>query len=166
EARDGLRRHVSRGRQNARVVFADDDRVLYVFHIDVAEDQIADVVAAVAVGLDADAIVRALKMDALGDDVVRAAGDFAADGEAVAMQEGAVGDGDVAGRIIAARGVDGAGFDGDVVVAHVGVEMIDAHVGRGERIHGIGVWRAGRRQDADIAYEHIVAVVGNKLPER
>ena len=47
-------------------------------------------------------------MDALGHDVVRAAGDLAADGEAVAVLERAVGDGDVAGRVIAARGVDGA----------------------------------------------------------
>jgi len=130
EPRDGLRRNISRGRQNARVVFADHNRVLYVPHIDVPKNQIADVVAAVAVGLDADAVVRALKMDALGDDVVSAAGDLTSNRKAVAVQERAIGDGDVAGRIIAARGVDGAGLDGDIVVASIGIEMIDAHIRR------------------------------------
>ena len=97
-------------------------------------------------------------------DVVRAAGDFAADGEAVAVEEGAIGDGDVAARIVAARRVDGAGFDGDIVVADVGVEMIDADVRRREGIDGVGVRRVLRGQHADVANDDIVAVVGNELP--
>ena len=77
----------------------------------------ADVVAAVAIGLDADAVVGALEMNALGDDVLRAAGNLAADREAVAVQECAIGDRDVAAGIVRPRGVDGAGLDGDIVVA-------------------------------------------------
>ena len=43
--------------------------------------------------------------------------------------------------------------------------MIDAHIGRGERIDGVGVRRWSRRQNAHVADEHVVAVIGNELPE-
>ncbi len=133
--------HFARRRQNVRIVLADHERILHILHVDVAEDKIADVVAAIAIGFYANAVVGAVKVNALGDNVVRAAGNLAADGEAVAMQEGAIGDGDVAGWIVAAGRVDGAGLDGDVVVARVGVKMIDADIRRGEGIDGVGVGR-------------------------
>ena len=56
----------------------------------------AHIVAAIAVGLDADPVVGALKVNALGADILRAAGDLAADGEAMPMQKRAIGNGDVA----------------------------------------------------------------------
>ncbi len=164
EARDRRGRHGSFGRQNARIILADDERVLHVFHVDVAEDEIADVVAAVAIGLDANAVVGAVEVNALGEDVARAAGDLAADGEAVAVEEGAIGNGDVAAGFVAAGRVDGAGLDGDVVVADIGIEMIDANVRRGEGIDGVGVRRVLRRENADVVNDDVVRVVGNELP--
>src|SRR3984957_20341837 len=43
--------------------------------------------------------------------------------------------------------------------------MIDAHVGRGKRIDGVSVRRWIRRQNANVADEYVVAVVGNELPK-
>jgi hypothetical protein len=67
-------------------------------------------------------------VNALGNDVARATGNLAADGEAVPVQKGAVGNCNVATGIIAPRRIDGPSFDGDVVVARVGIEMVDANV--------------------------------------
>src|SRR5579863_8429379 len=95
---DGPRRIVL-VRRDARIIFRDEDRGLHPGHGDVAERYVAYVMAAVPVGLDADALVRAVEGDAFGMDVPRSTGKFAADRQAVAMQEGAIGDGDVARRI-------------------------------------------------------------------
>src|SRR5580704_9357912 len=100
EAGDRLRFYCSRRRENAWVVFANDQRILYILHVDIAEDEVAHVVAAIAIRLDANTVVGAFKMNALGENVARAAGDLAADGEAVAVHEGAIGDGDVAAWVV------------------------------------------------------------------
>ena len=128
EARDWRGLHGAVRRQDAGIVLADHERVLHVLHVDVAEDEVRDIVAAIAISLDANAVVGAVEVNALGENVARAAGDLAADGEAMAVHEGAIGDGDVAAGIVAAGRVDGAGFDGDIVVARVGIEMIDADI--------------------------------------
>ncbi len=128
EARDGRGLHGAFGRQDAGIVFADHKRVFHILHINVAEDEVRDIVAAVAIGLDANAVIGAIEVNALGENVARATGDLAADGKAMAVHEGAIGDDNVAAGIIAAGGVDGAGFDGDVVVTGVGVEMVDADI--------------------------------------
>ncbi len=128
--RDRLRRKVSRRRKNAGIVLANHERIFHVLHVDIAEDDVEDFVAAVAIGLDANAVVGAVEVDALGEDVARASGEFAADGESVAMEKGAVGDGDVTAGIVTAGRVDGARFYGDIVVAGVGIEMIDVDIRR------------------------------------
>ncbi len=126
---------------------------------------VADVGATVAVGLDADGLIGSFEGDALDADVLYAAGDFAADGDAVAVLEGAVGDGDVLAGIVGAGRVGLAALDGDIVVAGVGVDMVDDDVRGTEGVDRIGVRRGKRRGDADIADDHVVGVVGDDLPE-
>ena len=96
--------------------------------------------------------------------LLRAAGDLAADGEAVAVHELAVGDGDVFAGLIGAGRVDDAALDGDVVVAYVGVDVVDDHVAGAEGIDGVGVGRVLRGKDADVTDGHVVGVVGDDLP--
>lgn len=163
EAGDGCGGYIA-GRSDFGVVLADDEGVLDVLHVDVAEDEVADVVAAVAVGFNADTVVGLVEVDALGGDVLGAADDFTTDGEAVAVEEGAVGDGDVAGGRVGAGGVGFAGLDGDVVVAYVGEDMVDLDVGGGEGIDGVGVGGVLRGEDFDVADGDVVGVVGNELP--
>ncbi len=163
QARDGCGCDFALG-ERLGVVGADEDGGVYVLHGDVFEGDVVDLVAAVAVGLDADALVGAFEVDALGVDIVRAAGDLAADGEAVAVHELAVGDGDVFAGLIGAGRVDDAALDGDVVVAYVGEDVIDDDVAGAEGIDGVGVGRVLRGQDADVADGDVVGVVGHDLP--
>lgn len=163
EAGDGGRGHFACG-EDLGVVLADDESVFDVLHLDVAEGDVADIGTAVAVGFDPNAIVGAGEMNALDEDVLRPAGDFAADGDAVAMQEGAIGDGDVAAGCIGAGRVGGAGLDRDVIVANVGVEVIDVDVRRGEGIETIRIGRMLRRKDLDVVDRDVVRVVGDDLP--
>jgi len=55
-----------------------------------------NIVAAIAVRLDANAVIRALEMDALGADILCTPGDFAAHREAVSVQKSAVGNRNIA----------------------------------------------------------------------
>ena len=71
-------------------------------HGDVFEADVVDLISTIAVGLDADGLVGAFEVDALGVDVVGAARDLGSDGETVAVHELAVGDGDVVAWIIGA----------------------------------------------------------------
>ena len=66
--------------------------------------------------------------------------------------------------VVASGRVDGAGLDGDIVVAGVGVEVIDADFGRREGIDGVGVGRVLRREHADVVNDDVVGVVGHHLP--
>jgi hypothetical protein len=84
-----------------RVIFGDAGADI--LHVDVLEEDAAHIMAAVAVGLDADALVGAFEMDALGLDVLGAARRFTADGQAVAVEEDTVGHGDVAAGIVRSR---------------------------------------------------------------
>jgi hypothetical protein len=63
EAGDRRWGHVSGG-ENLRVVLADDDGVLDLLHVDVAEGDGADIGAAVAVGFDAKAVIGAVEVNA------------------------------------------------------------------------------------------------------
>ena len=163
QTRNRLRRF-SRGRQNFGIVLADYQGVLHVLHLDVAEEEVANIVAAVAIGLYADAIVRALEMNALSADILYASGDLAADGETVPVQKGAVGNGNVAARIVGSRRGDRPRLDGNIVVSHVGIDMIDDDMRRREGIDGVGIRRVDRRQYPDIPDDHVVRIVGNQLP--
>ncbi len=111
------------------VVLADENGGADILHEDVLEAEVGDVGAAVAVGFDADALVGAFEADVFRMHALYASGDFAADGETVAGFELAVGDGDVGGWGVGTGGVDGAGFDGDVVVADGGEVVVDGDVG-------------------------------------
>src|SRR6185437_13413567 len=82
-------------RHGLRVVLADEDGGFHPVHFNVLEGDIGNVVATVAIGLDADALVRPLEMDALGMDVLRAAGDLTPDGKTMAVVERAVRNRDV-----------------------------------------------------------------------
>src|SRR5690242_9482311 len=95
---------IVRRRLHIRIIFRDQDRGFHSFHGDVLEEEMAHVMTAVAVGLDAYALVGALEPDALGADILRPTRQFAADRQAMTVQEDAVGDGDVAaGRIRSGR---------------------------------------------------------------
>src|SRR5580704_15548128 len=102
QAADRLRPVVG-GRLYLRVVFRNQDAGPDILHVDVLEKEAADIMAAVAIGLDADSLVGPLEMDAFGPDVLRAARQLAADGQAMAVQEDAVGDGDIAAGIVRPR---------------------------------------------------------------
>src|SRR6185312_13288802 len=99
---------------DARIIFRDQDRGLHAFHRDVLEEQMTHVMAAIAVGLDADALIGALELDAFGADILGAARQLAADREAMTVQEDAIGNGDVAAGRVRARRIDLAGLDGDI----------------------------------------------------
>src|SRR5260370_18011029 len=80
------------------------------------------------------------------------------------MQELAVGDRDVlAGRVRTGR-VDDAALDGNIVVADIGVDVVDDHVRGTERIDRVGVGRVLRSQDPGIADDHVVGVIRHDLP--
>lgn len=163
EALDGFGGDFTFG-QGLWVVLADEDGGFDVFHGDVLEDDVGDVGSAVAVGLDAYALVGAFEVDAFRADVLCASGDFGADGEAVAVEKFAIGDGDVFAGGVGAGGVDHAGLDGDVVVADVGVDVVDDDVGGAEGVDGVGVGGVRVGEDADVADDDVVGVVGDDLP--
>src|SRR5580658_5768072 len=125
------------GRQDFGVELADDQGIFYVDHIDIPDEDRTYIVAAVTVGFDANAIVGALEMNAFGADVMGSACDLAADGETVPVQESAIGDGNVAAGLVATGGVGRSRFDGDIVITNVGEDVVDANMGRSERIDGI-----------------------------
>src|SRR5580704_14599093 len=102
EPGDRGRRHIFRG-QNGRIVFAEDQRCLDVFHLDIVEVDAADIVAAVAVSLDADAIVGTSEMSVIDGDVLRTTGNLASDRQPMPMLKVDVGDPDVFTWEIAAR---------------------------------------------------------------
>jgi len=63
-----------------RVIFGDPDAGVDILHVDVLEEEAAHIMAAVAVGVDADAVVGAFEVDALSPDGLGAGRQFAADG--------------------------------------------------------------------------------------
>ena len=105
QPRDGLRRFRI-GRKDFWIILADHQSVLHVLHLYVAKEQMAHIVTAIAIGLNANAIVRALEVNALGTNVLHAARNLTADREAMSVQEGAIGNRNIAARRIRPRRVD------------------------------------------------------------
>ena len=97
-------------------------------------------------------------------DVLHAAGDLAADRQAVTVLEGAVRNGDVAAGIVRAWRVDRAALDRNVVIAHARKHVVDHDVAGTERVDGVSVRRL-RCEDAQVAEGKIVRIVRNDLPE-
>ena len=153
-------------RRRMWVVLRNQDRRLHVLHRDVLVRNVRHIVTPVAVCLDANPLVRALEVDALRVDVLRAARNLAADRQPMPVVEGAVRDGDVLARSVRPRRVDLAALDRNVVVARVGIHMVDHDVAGAERIDRIGIGRGIGRKHPDVADHNVVRVVRHNLPTR
>ena len=132
-------------------------------HLNIRKGEIAEEIAAIARGFDADGLVATVKRAVADQHMLDAAIGLAADGDAVAMQAGAIFDQDV---LHGEAGVADDGFDGDVVITLVEDAIADDDAIAGCRVDGIGVGGFGRRLDAHAVDEDILAADGGDMENR
>lgn len=160
--RPGRLRRVGPVGRDARVVGGHQHRVAHVLQPHVTVGDAADLAAASAGRLDAQAGVGALDAHVLHADVAHPAVGLAADGQAVAVAQHAVADVEVARGRAGVRGVDAAGLDGDLVVAHVDVHAADHEAAAGG-VDPVRVRGVARGADGHVLHHHVLAGVGHQV---
>ena len=119
------------GRSDRVVEVVENDRVADVGHRQVAELDILDQAADVAIGFEPDALIGAVECAVADEHIMHSALDQAANGHAVPDAKGAVRNGDIRRDI-------GAASNLDIVVSVADRAVMNQHVGRSQ-IHPVRI---------------------------